>query len=190
MGGSTRDLPGSPRLLPLPRCRSLRLAGRTGSIALLTGAPGAPATRRHPRSSRVVAFLCPAKPCGPFGGTAGYLPLRCGLVCSRSYLKMSTHSLLFSHFYPETCCNFSCATGEGREEKVEGGLRGRKRRESKSTFLLFGKRRVSEDCPCPETFYPKMILVGNALLPSFSMEKAKIVMLVWMWRGGICACIQ
>jgi len=27
----------------------------------------------------------------------------------------------FSHFYPEMCCN--CATGEGREGKVEGRLR-------------------------------------------------------------------
>ena len=66
-----------------------------------------------------------------------------------------------------------------RGKRGEGGrkVKGSKRRELKNAFLL-GKRRISEGCPCPETVCPNVMLVGTALLPSFSMEKAKTLMLV------------
>lgn len=127
MGGSTQDLPGSPLLLPLPRCMSLRLAGRTGSIAFLTGAPGAPATRHQPSISGAVAFLCPAKPCGPFGGTVALLWFSLQLDPT---LKCQVIHFVLAVFI------LKCA--EGRE-KVEGGLRDKRGGNRKAHFFRLGR---------------------------------------------------
>lgn len=159
MGAPTQDLSGILQLHSLPRCQSN--PGRMGSIALLTGLPGAPAT---PRSRAAVAFLYPAKLSGLFAGTACCLALPLHLIqpCQLLCLGLGTWSLKSVIFL----VLWGGRWGKGSEE----GKKQRRVKECASTW----ERKVSEDCPCPEASSPRKILV---LLPSIFMGKVKIVML-------------